>query len=325
VDDYGYKPNPVATEAFIAATPAVYGDQIDNLPVDMEKTTLNYRHVAAQMRGSKWIQDGRLKGQSQGSLGSCVGFGTGGAVKITAACDIAMRKQPEGWPKENGVPIFPHCGWLYAAGRQVTNNLGRWQGSYGSAAAKAVEKMGTYWLQGKYDTYSASQTKGWQMGGVPQETKEYALEHKMSNTAVVTSFKHAVGLIQAGYGMNMCCGYAWNGRRDSDGFVRIDGRWAHSTTSGICYVCVPDTSYSGPSGARRHKRGIGNQNSWPNGWKSPSNGGGPLGSQTPDLPWQSWIIHEADYERCLSGRDTFAYGGFDGFLPPRAKWEDRVL
>lgn len=322
--NFGYVPDPVACEEYAKQIPKLYSNQLDNLKPDMERSAFPYRHAMNLYSGTKHIRRGRLLGLSQLNLGSCVGFGTAGAAMLTMCGDIAHRNEPERMPSNGGLAIRPAPGYCYAASRHIAGRLGRWEGSNGSAAAKAVNEWGMVFQQkyGNVDitNYSVEQTRSWQQRGVPKTLIEAAASHKYRTTVRVRTFEQAVALVQNSFGINMCCQLAWNGARDKDGFVRVDGSWAHSTTSGLAYVCVSNTSISGPSGSRFKKRGIANQNSWQQEWKGEKNGG-PLGSQTPDLPFQSWIIYEDDYERALSGGDCFAYGGFDGFIQKRKDWK----
>lgn len=321
--NFGYSPDPAGCEEFVKSLPAIYGDQLDDLKPDMDRSAFPYRHIMKHLAGTKHIRSGRLLGLNQLNLGSCVGFGTAGAVTLTMCGDIDHRKEPERMPQGEGVNVRPAPGYCYAASRHVSGRLGRWEGSTGHSAARAMREWGVV-FQRKYGNidltdYSVDRTRGWQNRGVPKTLIDAAAESKFEVTARVKSFSQAVALVQNSYGINMCCMLAWNGPRDSDGFVRVDGSWAHSTTSGLAYVVVGNRSVSGPRGSRFKKRGIANQNSWHQEWKGTRNGG-PLGSQTPDLPWQSWIIYEDDYERALAGGDTFAYGGFDGFVAKRKDW-----
>lgn len=304
-DWFGYTPNPEATERIALEVPRVWGEQLDNLPFDPDKPALIYRSLAKCLEGSKWIKDGRLLNQNQGRHGSCVGHGTSVSADTTAACDIHIRKQLESWPVHpvTGKPIRSAPDWLYGASRHISGTLARWQGSFGSAAAKCVSEWGMVYQRpyGDLDlsTYSAARCDQWDTHGVPANTIQIAKEHHFRSTVRVKTVEHAMALIQNGYGFNMCCGLGWSNKRDGDGFSRVVTTWAHSQAV---------VGYSVTNG----RRGFVVVNSWPSHWNS-----GPLGEDTPDLPWCSYKAEVGDIAKAISQGDCWAYGGFQGFPPQK--------
>lgn len=306
---FGYTPDPDKTAAFVASIPKVYGDQLDDLPYDLDASAPIYRHLAECLKGSTWVDgEGRLHSQNQGNHGSCVGHGTSVACDVTAACDIKMRREPEVWPLHpvRKTPVRSAPDWLYGASRDISGTLARWQGSFGSAAAQLVRDWGVLHQipYGDIDltSYSARRCDLWDTAGVPRELVEASRNHPFSATVQIRTVEQAVGLIQNGYGWNICSSLGFSQRRGRDGFAKRQGSWAHSMAV-IGYMVVG------------RRRGFVIQNSWGDNWN-----GGPWGTETPDLPHGAFLADASIIEGAIRGGDCFAYGGYQGFAASPFDW-----
>ena len=304
----GWQPDPIGTDDFKKTLPPLYFEQLTGLPFEENKSAFPYRHLQKALTGSKHVQAGRLRALNQGNFGSCVGFGTSRACDIVAAADIFQRGDPEIWPTgPAGKPVISAPEYCYAASRHVVNQLGRWQGSYGAAAAKAMRLWGIVHQQilSDYDltSYSIDRCRKWSLRGVPGEVRRRAEQHPYRSTVLVETCEHAGALLQNGYSLNLCCSLGWSNRRDEFGVSRRSGRWSH------CQTVIGFVVYD-------HGRFFVIQNSWGNRWNS-----GPTGPLTPDLPGGSYLCRWSDMSRALAEGDSFAFGNYDGFSESPYNWE----
>ncbi len=301
----GWRPEPEQTELYAQSIPRKYKTQLNDLPFDLERSAFPFRALAKVLAGTSYISDGRLDALNQGNYGSCVGFAAARTADITAACDIIWRREAEKWPTDPaGQKILTAPDWCYGASRDVSGSLGRWQGSYGGAAAKALREYGAIFQQqyGKHDlsTYSISSCRSWAARGVPADLVEEARAHQFLTTVRVESVDQAVALVQNGYGFSMCCGMAWSPRRDEDGFARrTRPGWSHAQAAGLGYINIKR--------GKRTKRGFLIQNSWGNKWQADS----PFGLV--DQPHGSYFIRYEDMATALLSKDCYAVGDYEGF------------
>jgi len=312
IKKFGFVPNPRATAALLERQPQAYTDQLNNLPFDLEKTTLTYRVLVRALQGSRWVSNGRLRSLNQGGFGSCVGAGAAAACDVTAACDIYMRGDPEKMPDDQRkVPSRCSLDWCYAASRHIAGQLGSWEGSNGSWAVDALTQWGSIWSiqYDKYDMteYSIPRTREWTRKGVPSDLRSIAANNKFRAYVNVKTPEQACALIQNGYGILVCSTYGFEGTRDEDGAIGIRGTWPH---------CMYWNAYSVVKRGSSKKRYFTNTNSWSDAYLA---NGGPFGPETPDLPFGSWNIRWDDAARMLRAGDSWAVGGFDGFK--QANWD----
>jgi hypothetical protein len=185
---------------------------------------------------------------------------------------------------------------LYALSRDISGDLGRGDGSYGSAAAKGIRECGVI-HQRKYGdvdltSYSADRCRAWAMKGVPQVVKDEAKKTPMRATTLLKSVEQAWAATGNGYAFNMCSDVGWDSQRDSDGACRRSGSWGHSMA----------VTSRRTAGSRRlflvHQ-------SWGNDWT-----GGPYWLDQPlGSFWADWD----SIERAILQGDCFVYGDYDGF------------
>jgi hypothetical protein len=290
--DGGYKPNPEGTAAVVSAlkykrfaqTPAWTADEDD-------RDAFCWRSV------SKLLGQKNLAARNQGSVGSCVGHGTATGCDITTGCEIDWLKQPETFVARASADA------MYALGRDLSGDLGRSDGSYGGAAAKAVKHGVLHMLKyGDVDltSYSGQRCRDWAARGVPDAIKATAKDHPMLYATVVSTPEEARSALQGGYGINVCSGQGFSSSRDKDGFARAQGSWSHS-------MCI--AGYRGGS-----RRGFLIINSWGPDWVS-----GPI--YPDDMPEGSFWAEWDTIARMLRGEDSFAYSGFQGFVKREMNWD----
>jgi hypothetical protein len=301
----GWQPQPEKTELYAATIPRKYKTQLNDLPFDVDKSVFPFRALAELLKGSEHVQSGRLGALAQGNYGSCTGFAGARAADITAACDIVKRRENERWPAgDDGEPILTSPDYVYAASRTVSGQLGRWQGSYGGAVAKALREYGAIHQQryGRYDlsSYSINKCRQWASRGVPEPLIEQARKHPFLTTVRVESVEQAVALTQNGYGFFICCHLAWSSTRDDDGFCRrVRPPWSHAQAAGLGYVSIKR--------GRRVRRGFLIQNSWGPAWP-----GGPTGDVA-DMPAGAYFIAWHDMASAIASRDCYALADYQGF------------
>ena len=245
----------------------------------------------------------RLKARNQGNAGTCVGAATAQLMTILQLLDITVRKEPERWVGEVSIE------WAYAAGRQIANQLGSWDGSTNSWQLSALEKWGVLFQKayGSIDltNYSPSRAQQWARSGVPAALKPEAVKHKLLKAYRIRSVDDWWTLLGAGYTVNLCSNWGGTSRRDSDGVMARSGTWAHSMASFF---------------RRKHaRRGrlFGVQNSW---GSQHAEGGGAATVQPFDMPWGSFYITESEAAWIVKTGEVIAYCDFEGFRKPAAPW-----
>ena len=284
----GYRPNPKATQDFLASLPRpLLADAGPDLQLDTSRDVFLGQYLL------KVAPDWKRGSQK---IGSCTGWGWGLSCDILAACDVLLRNEAEvygGRVLEASVYAFSR---VEVRGQR---NLGG-DGSYGSACAKAVTKFGTLhygidYAGERFTDNSGTREKEWGRDGVPDRLEKYAAEHKVSSVALVKTFDEAAKALQNGYPVAVCSmqGFSMKLR---DGYLTPMGTWAHCQMfAGVRWkprpalLCV---------------------NSWGDCYE---------GSVDPALPLQfqksaGWV--EADTcTDMLSGEDSFALSGYSGFAP----------
>jgi hypothetical protein len=237
------------------------------------------------------------------SIGDCVAFGWAKGIMVSLACDIAIRGEAERWP---GAEIATE--WIYGTSRVLVGKgrLGNGDGSIGAWAARAVSPPGHGTLirkaYGSHDLtrYSGQRAKSWGYRGLPwQELEPIADKHPVSRMpGVVSSYEQARDAIANGYPVPVCSNQGFTDRRDSQGFARASGRWAHC----MVFVAVDDTS----------RPGLLCDNSWGANWIS--------GPKRHDQPDGSFWVDASVCDRMLKQNDSFAVPGFDGYPSHVIDW-----
>jgi hypothetical protein len=235
------------------------------------------------------------------AIGDCVSFGWATGIMTALAADIMHKQQQEQWP---GAEIATE--WIYGTSRVLVGRgrLGNSDGSIGSWAARAVLDHGTL-IRKKYGShdltrYSGRTAKSWGYRGLPAEALEpTADEHPVSQKpALVTSYEQARDAIANGYPVPVCSNYGFQDRRDSQGFARKSGSWAHC----MCFIAVDDTS----------RPGLLCMNSWGANWIS--------GPKRHEQPEGSFWVDAKVADGMLRQNDSFAIPGYEGFQSRPHQW-----
>lgn len=292
----GYIPNTEATEQFVSSlVHPTFAHAAPWQAAADKKDRVLYPFLLAELPNYRRGAQG---------IGSCVGWGWSLAVDLLAAVEIGLYREAESF----GGRVLEAS--IYAFSRvesQGIKRAGRSDGSYGSAAAKAVMRFGTlhygraYAIPGdapiRFDTYSANREKEWGDTGVPDELERFAREHTVKSCTLVTNFEQAAASIASGYPVPVCSGQGFTSRRDEQGFCRASGSWSHC----MCFV-----------GVRWDRPGLLCMNSW-----GASNTGPTWPINMPEsIAECSFWVEAKIVDRMLAGRDSFAISGYEGF-PPR--------
>lgn len=296
---FGYTPDPEGTKEFLSELDkplfAQAGEEV--IKQAQGKDTFLYRaaykaHLAVY--GKPWAV-GR-----QG-IGDCVSWGFAHAVWMAQSVDWETGRLPN-------PPPFPATESLYGGSRveaRGKRTAGYMDGSYGGAAAKWIRDWGIVYRERYPDhdltEYSASRAKDWGNFGNGGENDNgrldgIAKQHPARSVALVRSFQEAAAAIESGFPVAVCSGYSFSSTRDDQGFSpRTPQGWAH------CMALI-SVRYDRPGCLCLNSWGP----SWVSGPKYPS-----------DMPDGAFWIDARHIDGMLSGGDSFAVGGVEGF-----KWRD---
>lgn len=233
------------------------------------------------------------------TIGDCVSHGSGHGNDLLQCVEIATGDK---------TLVFQETDteWIYGASRAIAGMLGRQDGSYGSAAVKAMMQWGmvSRKMLGADGTYSGQRAKQWGLSGPPDSVKQQAAPFKLGAAAGVTSWDELVAALRNGYPVTECSNFLPAAQRDQNGFVGQNGSGGH------CQCIV---------GVRFDIPGCCIMNSW-----GPDFYSGPVGLDCPQFAY--WITR-ATFERSIAGSgDNWALSASPAFekrvLPPDWKWND---
>ncbi|GIW83225.1 MAG: hypothetical protein KatS3mg105_5032 [Gemmatales bacterium] len=236
--------------------------------------------------------------KNQGSVGSCVAFGTATAIERTIANSIALGK------REHFKYLCEEA--IYGGSRyEIGGGRIRGDGSIGAWAAKWVNRYGILPRDKirSYDLrqYDEARCRDWGRNGVPDDLEPDAKEHPVKDIALVGSWSEAKKALASGYGIAVCSNQGFSMTRDSRGVARPQGQWAHC----MCldgYHVEPDGSEFGHItnswGASAHRG--------PVGWGDPN----------PDGFWAEAKV----IDRMLRQGDSWAFSDVVGFPRKIVDW-----
>jgi hypothetical protein len=229
-------------------------------------------------------------------IGDCVSFGHGHGNDLLQLIEIGL-----------GAPLEfreTDTEFIYGTSRQVAGILGSSDGSYGSAAVKAMTTIGVVSREmlGTDGTYSGERAKSWGYYGPPQSILAEAASFKLGSAALVSTWDELVAAVRNGYPVTICCDQGFTLTRDEQGFCPLSGTWGH------CMLIA---------GVRFDRPGACILQSWGQGVPS-----GPIALDQPD--WSFWADRTA-LEAILAEGDSWAISKAAGFvsrpLPPRWKYD----
>lgn len=262
-------------------------------PIGDDKPILLYRYLYA-------VQPGWTVGRQ--GIGDCVSWGYANAVDILLAISKVEGKSGT-WKPAATESIY---GGSRVEARGRPEGGGGWSdGSYGAAAAKWCNQWGIIYREPQptlgidLTTYSSSLAKQWGNygnGGRGDNGRLDAIakQHPVRRVALCRNFDEAAAAITNGYPVPVCSMQGFASTRDSAGFARASGSWAH------CMNFI---------GVRHGDRpGLLCMNSWGTNWIS-----GPKWPE--DQPDGSFWVEKSTVNRMLAGEDSFAISNLDGFKP----------
>jgi len=249
-----------------------------------------------------WESDRKVLGsvlppKNQGSVGSCVSFGTNTAIRRTMLTEIMMGEAEEF--KDIVEEVTYGGSRVEIGGGRISGD-----GSVGGWAAEFVKRWGVVsrGSYGNYDlsNYSESRCREFGRSGVPSDLEVVAKAHPVKNITQVMSWNEAKKALASGYGIAICSNQGFSMKRDAKGICRPSGSWAH---------CMALDGYFIENG-----REYGHiENSWgadahtgPVGWGEPNTAG-------------FWTDAET-IDRMLRQDDSWAFSAVDGFPARKINW-----
>ena len=221
------------------------------------------------------------------TTGDCVSHATRNAVDISRAVEIDVHRDKESWIARGATEA------IYGA---------RGHGGQGmscSRAATFVSQSGGVLVRKNYkgvadfSKYNGNLGAGWGSRGLPDPVIDLANDHQIKTTSLVRTVEEARDALANGYGLSVCSSYGFSNKRDSKGFAKVSGSWAHA----MAWIACDDTG---------DEPAFLVQNSWGK-W---NDGGHPAWGKIPD---GSFLIHADVAAGMLSQNGAYAFSQFDGF------------
>jgi hypothetical protein len=237
--------------------------------------------------------------RDQGSVGSCVAFGTAAAIEHLMCVQIA-----NGGPEEYR-DVATEV--IYGGSRvEIGGGRIRGDGSIGAWAVQFVKEYGVLprGVFGRHDLrrYDWSRCREWGLRGVPDELEPLARQHPVKANASVRTWAEAQAAIRNGYPVIVCSSQGFRMARDAEGFCSPSGVWMH------CLALVGIRGEPRPGGFLL--------NSWGSSAHSGPRG---VGDPSPAGFWaDASVLH-----RMLQQGDSWAVSGFTGFPARKLDWYAR--
>jgi hypothetical protein len=225
------------------------------------------------------------------TTGDCVSHGTRSACDISRSIEIDLKGDKESWIARGATEA------IYGA---------RGHGGQGMSCARAadfVSKNGGILVRKNYpgiadfSKYDGNLGAGWGARGLPDKVIDIANDHQIRTVSLILTVAEARDALANGYGIAVCSNYGFSNKRDSKGFAKQSGSWAHC----MAWTACDDTSGE-PSFLV--------QNSWGK-W---NDGGHPEWGPIPD---GSFLIHADVAEGMLKQNGSYAFSDFNGFPPQK--------
>jgi intein/homing endonuclease len=220
-------------------------------------------------------------------INNCVSHATRNAVDVSRAVEIDVDGDKESWIARGATEA------IYGA---------RGHGGQGmscSRAATFVSQSGGVVVRQNYkgvadfSKYNGNLGASWGARGLPDPVIDAANDHQIKTVSLIRTLEEARDAIANGYGLAVCSSYGFSNRRDSKGFAKESGSWAHA----MAWIACDDTG---------DEPAFLVQNSWGK-W---NDGGHPEWGPIPD---GSFLIHADTAEGMLKQNGAYAFSNFDGF------------
>lgn len=283
---FGWRDEPAAVQAVL-----------DTLP--FPRFEMAAPHLEGTGEGKSaflWEAAIKLTGQhlpaQQQPRGTCVSRGFSRAVDYVECVEIALLGEAEEYKAVSHSVV-------YGMAKEIGHDLSRQDGAVGAWAAKAVSQWGCCHNDevGDRDAGYDDLAVEWGYRGVPQKFKDLAKDNLIGAVTLVTTPEQARDALCNGYPISCCSGQGFSMTRDSEGYCRAQGSWAH---------CMMWSAYDD------NKRRFCVEQSW--GQNTPS---GPLYLGQPDNSfWIDWDVAA----RMLRQQDSFALAKFSGWPARELDW-----
>lgn len=221
------------------------------------------------------------------TTGDCVSHATRNAVDVSRAVEIDLKGERESWIARGATEA------IYGA---------RGHGGQGmscSRAATFVSQNGGVLVRKDYkgvadfSKYNGNLGASWGARGLPDKVIDVANDHQIKTVSLIKTVEEARDALANGYGLAVCSSYGFSNKRDSKGFAKVSGSWAHA----MAWIACDDTNGE-PSFLV--------QNSWGK-W---NDGGHPAWGKIPD---GSFLIPADVAAGMLKQNGAYAFSEFDGF------------
>ena len=229
------------------------------------------------------------------TIGDCVSQGAAYAVDAAKCVDIYIHNEWEEWVAETATEDIYAGARVLIGGGEISGD-----GAFGVWAARYCNEYGAV-PRGKYGKidlteYSGKKARNWgkPSGGVPKTLLDIAKQHSILTVSRVDTYEQARDLLANGYAVTVASNQGFSSSRDSEGFAKPEGEWAHQ----MCLLGVDD-NYKRP--------GVLCMNSW-GVWNA-----GPKRNNQPDGSF--WIDADEVEKRMLKVGDCWAFSGYEGFKP----------
>jgi hypothetical protein len=297
---YGWVPNPQATENFIKSNDKPFLRQQNSLirASGEGKKALWYR-MFEKVTGGPLVPHHQL-------IGDCVGQGFALGVDFLTCHQIDILKKREKWVAKASSE------WIYGVSRcEVGGQFDRWtDGSVGVWAAEAVSQYGVILRQpypGGFDLteYDPDTAKTFGAKGGPDILEPIAKQHPVQTVALVNSWEECRDAIYNGHMVAMCSNLGFGdgqARRDSEGFLRKRGIWYH-----CMFLGAVDDEYRRPGALAI--------NSWGPDWVT--------GPKRHDQPEGSFWIDAEWIDNAMKQGDSIAMSAYVGY--PKVVVPDYII
>jgi hypothetical protein len=250
---------------------------------------------------AKRLLGSHLPARDQGSVGSCVAFGSLTAIEyLLIGQAIRDLQGPDAFK-----PLVHEV--MYGGSRvEIGGGRIRGDGSVTAWAGHFAQKYGVIprGFHGRHDlsVYNVARCRDYGQRGVPDDLEPVARQSAVKSITFARSADEAARAIRQGYSLAIGSQIGFGNRmpltRDSEGFLRRSGSWGH---------CM---AYVGVVGGKRP--GFLCVNSWGERWVN-----GPTGGR--DLPPGSFLIDYSTVDAMCREGDAIVFSDAVGF-PARDPW-----